>query len=130
MPDAPEKTPPAQERSWLMPILGSAAATLLAFAGFAWWQTRNDSPTTPAEPPPVATAEKPEPPAKVEATIASATIASTTTTPTKCTFLSETRPKVGEKYILQCAQGQFTATGTYTVDHFVWSDFEEYPEPK
>lgn len=83
------------------------------------------------EPPPTAPT-KVEPRSSAATTNPPATPVTTTTPtePTNCTFLNGGRPKVGEKYVLLCAQGQFTATGTYTVDHFVWSDFEEYPVPK
>lgn len=56
--------------------------------------------------------------------------AATTTDPTGCTFINGNRPKVGEKYILRCDDGEYLATGTYVTDHFAWSDFEEHPEPK
>ncbi|MBI4592041.1 hypothetical protein HY733_01175 [Candidatus Uhrbacteria bacterium] len=78
-------------------------------------------PVGTAEPEPAAPAAEPD--ASLPAPVAAAD-------PTNCTFLNGNRPQVGEKYILRCDEGEYLATGTYVTDHFVWSDFEEHPEPK
>lgn len=131
----PERTnTQPKERTGLMLIVGAVAALLVIAGVFAWRQSRNDSP--PPTVPPIDEAEKSRddgtPAEEPEAVTAAekTTKEPATADPTNCTFLNGGRPRVGEKYILQCAEGQFTATGIYTVDHFVWSDFEEHPTPK
>lgn len=72
-------------------------------------------PPSPAEEPAVVNPSAPDAPAAE---------------PTNCTFLNGNRPMVGNKFILQCADGQYVAIGTYVIDHFEWSDFEKYLESK
>lgn len=45
---------------------------------------------------------------------------------TKCKFARPDRPKVEEKYILTCSEGQFLAIGTHNGEGYDWSDFEAY----
>ncbi|MBI4256471.1 hypothetical protein HY626_00245 [Candidatus Uhrbacteria bacterium] len=118
-------------------IMGAMAFLLIAALAFAgWWQnshnqTQMASATSTAEPgaPTAEASKEPGADAAPPAPAAEAPAASTAD-PTGCTFLNGNRPKVGEKYILRCDEGEYLATGTYTVDHFVWSAFEEHPEPK
>ncbi|MBI4598954.1 hypothetical protein HY734_02020 [Candidatus Uhrbacteria bacterium] len=67
----------------------------------------------------VPTAEAPEGTTEAPATLAAP---ATATAVSNCTFINGNRPKVGEKYIVRCEGVTFLATGTFTVDHFVWSD--------
>lgn len=47
--------------------------------------------------------------------------------PTSCTFVNGNRPKVGEKFILKCREGEFIAVAQYLGQgRFEFSDFEPH----
>jgi hypothetical protein len=53
------------------------------------------------------------------------------TEPTGCDFATADRTMVGDKYLVNCAQGQYLALAQYQEDFsFKFSGFEDYPEPK
>lgn len=70
----------------------------------------------------------PEPPSPAEepAAVSPSAPDAPAADPTDCTFLNDNRPKVDGKYVLQCAEGQFLATGTYNGENFDWSGFEAH----
>lgn len=62
---------------------------------------------------------------------AEASTSASVTEPTGCNFASQDRPMVGDKFVVNCAQGQYLAQAQYQEDFsFRFSGFEDFPEPK
>ncbi len=144
----------AKER--MFTTVGAVVAMLFVAGGLVWWlgdrSTISTEPETPA--PAVAALSEALPEAEVPARIPqeeqpeAAPIPVPTTNPqaksapapaagvpdpTGCMFVNTERPKVGEKYILRCADGKkYLATGKYDYGkgNFDFSEFEEYETPK
>ncbi|TAL50067.1 hypothetical protein EPN81_03850 [Patescibacteria group bacterium] len=83
----------------------------------------------PALVPATRSVSTPTPPAPAPAPKAKPAPVAPATDPTKCRFVSGSRPMKDGKYFLTCAEGKYLARGTYVLGHFEWSEFEEQAAP-